>query len=177
MSDIPLTPLDITDPADIVAAIRKRRGGTLLNLDRLLLNSPPLAESWNIFLGTIREKLSVSPRLREIAICTVAVINEAEYEFHHHSTELLKAGGSQQQVDALRDIRRSSSLQGFFDERENLVIMLSMEMTEHVAVQRSTMDRARQEFSTQELVDLIATIATYNMVSRVIVACNIRPEN
>ena len=34
------------DP-ELVAAIERRRGGRLLNLDRMLLWSEPLARSWN----------------------------------------------------------------------------------------------------------------------------------
>ena len=37
-------------------------------------------------------KLSLSPRLRELAMCGVAVLNGAEYEFHHHAPEFVKAG-------------------------------------------------------------------------------------
>ena len=64
-----------------VEAVRARRGGHLLNLDRMLLHSPELTRGWNSYLGAVRTRLSVSPRLREIAICTVAVLNQAEYEF------------------------------------------------------------------------------------------------
>src|SRR6266545_1993761 len=59
------------DPA-LVAAIEQRRGGRLLNLDRLLLWSEPLARSWNVFLRTLRQELSLAPKLRELAICVVA---------------------------------------------------------------------------------------------------------
>ena len=37
---IPYQPQDITEPKEIVDAVRARRGGTLMNLDRMLLNSP-----------------------------------------------------------------------------------------------------------------------------------------
>ena len=47
MPRIPYLPADIAEPAELVAAIRKRRGGELINLDRLLLYSPPVAAGWN----------------------------------------------------------------------------------------------------------------------------------
>ncbi|MEN9330896.1 MAG: hypothetical protein RLZZ484_2084, partial [Pseudomonadota bacterium] len=37
-------------PADLVEAIRARRGGKLLNLDHVLLWSEPIARGWNIFM-------------------------------------------------------------------------------------------------------------------------------
>ena len=62
-------PADCSEPAELVAAIRARRGGQLLNLDRVLLRSVPLAQAWNAYLGAVRGALSISPRLRELAIC------------------------------------------------------------------------------------------------------------
>ena len=50
-----------------LAPIRARRaGGKLLNLDRMLLNSPAFAQAWNTMFGTIRQKLAVPPKLREL---------------------------------------------------------------------------------------------------------------
>ena len=97
---IPYLPADIAEPAELVAAIRQRRGGELINLDRLLLYSPPMAAGWNQLLGAVRRQLQLSPYLREVAMCVVAVLNGAEYEFVHHAPELLAAGGSDAQVQA-----------------------------------------------------------------------------
>ena len=104
MSRINLVPLDLAEPKALVDAIRRRRGGQLSNLDRLLLNSPALAEGWNTFLGTVRQKLSLTPKVREIVMCSVAVLNKAEYEFFHHVREFEKAGGTPEQVEAMRDV-------------------------------------------------------------------------
>ena len=79
--------------AALVAAIEQRRGGQLLNLDRMLLWSEPLARSWNVFLKTLRQELSLAPKLREPAICVVARATGADYEFHHHAPEFAKVGG------------------------------------------------------------------------------------
>ena len=54
---------------ELVAAIEARRGGSLLNLDRMLLWSEPLARGWNGYLRAVRTELSLSPFLRELAIC------------------------------------------------------------------------------------------------------------
>jgi len=47
MPRIPYLPSDIGEPEMLVASIHARRGGTLLNLDRMLLHTPPLAKGWN----------------------------------------------------------------------------------------------------------------------------------
>ena len=51
MARIPYQPADIETPEDLVTAVRSRRGGTLLNLDRMLLHTPLFAKGWNEFLG------------------------------------------------------------------------------------------------------------------------------
>lgn len=92
---VPYVPSDIQEPAEIVAAIRARRGGNLINLDRVLLHSAPVASGWNAFFHQIRENLNLDSKLRELAMCGVAVLNNAEYEFVHHAPLYLKAGGTE----------------------------------------------------------------------------------
>jgi hypothetical protein len=85
-------------PQELVAPIRARRGGTLLNLDRMLLHSPLYARGWNALLGTVRGELLLSPRLRELAICATASLTGAEYEWGQHAPLFLAFGGSQAQL-------------------------------------------------------------------------------
>ena len=177
MSKIPMVPLDLAEPKAVVEAIRQRRGGQLSNLDRVLLNSPGLAEGWNAFFGTVRQKLSLTPKVREIVMCGVAVLNKAEYEFFHHVREFEKAGGTPQQVEAMRDLAAAAQNKELFDDQERLAFQLTLEMTRDVTVREETLAGARAVFSTRELVDLMATIGAYNMVSRMVVACDIRPEH
>jgi hypothetical protein len=50
----------------MVEQIRARRGGRLLNLDRMLLHSPPVASGWNALFGKIRGEM-----LLDGQVCTV----------------------------------------------------------------------------------------------------------
>lgn len=177
MTRINLVPPDLAEPKSLVKAIKTRRGGQLSNLDRLLLNSPPLAEGWNFFLGTVRQKLSLAPKVREIVMCSVAVLNKAEYEFFHHVREFEKAGATPQQVEAMRDLAAAARNEAPFDDQERVAFQLTHEITQDIVVSEETMARAKAAFTDRQLVDLIVTAAAYNMVSRVVVACDIRPEH
>ncbi|MEZ5741520.1 MAG: DsbA family protein [Burkholderiaceae bacterium] len=115
---IPYLPIDLKEPADIVRAVRERRGGALIELDRMLLYSPELAMGWNHLLGNVRTRFEVEPRLRELAMCLVAVLNRAEYEFFQHSPLLLAAGATQAQVDALRDPDAARANEALFSDLE-----------------------------------------------------------
>ena len=174
---IAYVPVDIQEPAELVQAIRQRRGGTLINLDRMLLHSAPFARGWNSFLGEVRKNLSLSPKLREIAICGVAVLNGAEYEFFHHAPELLAAGASQAQVDALRAIGTPQFNPTLFNPLEQDAIELTVFMTREVVVPQALMDRLAQTLGNTQTVELVGVIATYNMVSRFLIALNVTPED
>jgi alkylhydroperoxidase family enzyme len=177
MARIPYQPADIAEPKAVVDAVRARRGGGLLNLDRMLLHSPPLARGWNAFLGEVRTGLSVSPRLREIGMCVVAMLNGAEYEFFHHAPELIKAGGTKEQVQALRDPGSAASRADLFTPADLATIRVTIEMTRDVQVSDAGFDALRAALgSEQELVELIAVVAAYNMVSRFLVALGVEPE-
>ena len=70
----------------------------LYNLDRMLLYSPGLAAGWNGLFDAVRgDRMALSPRLRELAICLVAILNRADYELHHHAPYLDDESRAQEQ--------------------------------------------------------------------------------
>ncbi len=160
----------------LVAAIRQRRGGGLLNLDRQLLYSPAFAQGWNALLGAVRKELKVDPKLRELAMCVVAVLNGAEYEYVHHAPEFIKAGGRQEQIAAVHRMSSHDIDASLFDELENATIALSAQMTKSVKVEDATFDTLRTQLGEAATVELVGVIAAYNMVSRFLVALGIEPE-
>jgi alkylhydroperoxidase family enzyme len=177
MAAVPYQPHDLAEPRDLVAAIRARRGGKLLNLDRMLLHSPPLAQGWNGYMGAVRTQLAVSPKLRELAMCVVAVLNHANYEFHHHAPEFLRAGGTDLQLDALGHAGEEQADLSIFDSTERSVLALTVEMTRNVTVSDATMASVRAALpDDRQVVEIVAVVATYNMVSRFLVALDVEPE-
>jgi alkylhydroperoxidase family enzyme len=172
------TPDRKPQPDDLVQAILERRGGTLLNLDRALLWSEPLARGWNAYLKNVRTEFSGSKKLRELGICTVALLTGAHYEFHHHAPEFLDAGGTQAELDALTAFTATptGAVPSGLDPDEALVAQYAARMTLDVKVDDALFARLRERFETTELVELTATIATYNMVARMLVALGVTPE-
>ena len=163
-------------PPDLVAAIRARRGGGLLDLDRLLLHSPAFATGWGELMGRVRGALEVPPLLRELAMCGVAALTGAEFELFHHAPLYLKAGGSPAQLDALRRLSEGTAGDPLFDADQQAVLALVVEMTRQVKVSDATFARARTVLgSDQRMFELVAVIAAYNMVARILVALNLEP--
>ena len=174
------TPALKPQPQDLVDAILKRRGGTMINLDKALLWSEPLARAWNIYLGAVRSGLPTSWKLRELGICTVALLTGAEYEYHHHAPDFLTAGGTQAELDALNRAVQADPTQPITDAAlhatERLVVQYAAQMTRNVKVDDALFTQLKATFTTTELVELTTAIATYNMVARFLVALQITPE-
>jgi alkylhydroperoxidase family enzyme len=159
-------------PPELVASIRKRRGGRLGALDRILLYSPPFATGWGELLGRVRSELEVPMPLRELAMCAVAVLNGADYEIHHHGPIFLSCGGTPAQLDALRALPAID--ESLFDATQQAALRLAVEMTRQVKVGDATFDVARRALgSDRHLFELIGVIAAYNMVSRILVAVGV----
>ncbi|RIH74889.1 carboxymuconolactone decarboxylase family protein [Meiothermus hypogaeus] len=177
MARIPYQPPDLGEPRLVVEAIRQRRGGRLLNLDRMLLHSPPYALGWNRFLGAVRGDLVLSPRLRELAICGVAVLNGAEYEYQHHAPLFLQAGGTPAQLAALSNWEQATTDDRRFDPQERATLRLTFEMTRNVRVDDETFALVKATWpDPRQVVELVGVIAAYNMVSRFLVALEVEPE-
>lgn len=167
-------------PQELVDAILARRGGTLINLDKALLWSEPLARAWNVYLGAVRTGLPTSRKLRELGICTVALLTGATYEYHHHAPDFLAVGGTQAELDALNALvkgdAREATAHPALGTVEQLVIQYAAQMTLDVKVSDELFDALRRHFDTTELVELTSAIATYNMVARFLVALGVSPE-
>ncbi|KII91449.1 hypothetical protein PLICRDRAFT_681226 [Plicaturopsis crispa FD-325 SS-3] len=99
------TPVPTSSPeeAAIVARIEARRAPRpLQSLNLALLHAPAVADGWNAFLGAIRTRTSLAADVRELAICAVAVVNGANYEWDHHAPLAEEAGLSRDTLDSLK---------------------------------------------------------------------------
>jgi alkylhydroperoxidase family enzyme len=168
---------DQLGPKEVVDAIRARRtGGKLLNLDRILLHSPNFAKGWNAMFGAIRGQLAVPGKLRELAIMAIGTLNQAEYEWAQHEKEFLKAGGTEAQLTALRNVASAMKNDKLFDESERATLALTDEMTRSIKVSDATMKRIRKVLPDDQVIELVGTIAGYNMASRFLVATGVELE-
>lgn len=177
MPRLPYLPADIDEPRDIVDTIRARRSGQLLNLDRMLLHSPAFASGWSSLLGEVRGKLGLPARLHELVVCAVAVLTEADYEYHHHAPEFLKVGGTQEELTALQQLKDGNAQLLLFNPCERAVLKLACEMTLSIRVSDATFAGVRAVLDNdQQVSELVGVIACYNMVSRYLVALQIEAE-
>lgn len=162
-------------PRSLVDAIRERRGGRLQNIDLMLLRSPTFAEGFNYFAPRVRFETPVRRDLLELAICLVGLLTRAQYEYHHHLKLWKAAGADQEKVQALEAVARGEATERF-SPAEAAVIALTQEMTRDVQVSDATFNRLGDFFDEEEIFGLVANVAFYNMVSRLLVALGVELE-
>jgi alkylhydroperoxidase family enzyme len=161
---------------EVVDRIRRRRAPAPLQpLDLALLHSPPIADGWNSFLGSIRNGSSLNPTLRELLICRVAVCNSAWYEWEDHAPLAINAGLSVETLDIIRQkdltsLGKEQRMLAGLGDTEWAALMMADEMTCNVRVRPETFHELQLYFGEREIVEVIATISCYNCVSRFLVA-------
>jgi len=172
MARLPYARLDDTDKAPLVARIVAERG-SVLHLYQMLLHSPPLAEGWLAYLTAVRHKLGISGALRELIIMRVAIVNGAPYEADQHKPIALKEGVTPAQLDALAQWEGA----GCFDATERAVLRLTDAMTRDIHFAPEILADVRDRLGERAAVEVAATIAAYNMVSRFLEALQIHVDD
>jgi AhpD family alkylhydroperoxidase len=170
MARLPYAPIDTPAVRPLVERIVAERG-SVLHLYQMLLHSPPLAEGWLNFLTAVRHQLDLPGDLRELVIMRVAILNGAPYEADQHRPIALKEGVSQPQLDALTDWRAAAP--GTYTARQGAVLALCDSMTRDIHVPAEVMAAVVAELGQRQAVEMTATIAAYNMVSRFLEAIQI----
>jgi AhpD family alkylhydroperoxidase len=164
----PVVPGTRSELAAIEASIRAERGEIPL-LYQVLLNSASIADGWEKMLTAVRNRSSLPAPLREMVIMRVAVLNRAPYELEVHRPVALRCGVSEEKIEALRTQEQGR----VFTPLERAVLALTDTMTREVQVPDALFEPLRAHFDARQLVELVATIAAYNMVSRLLEALRI----
>jgi 4-carboxymuconolactone decarboxylase len=167
----PIPPGTRPELATQEAQIAAQRGGKVSPLYQVLLNSPPIAHGWEQMLSAVRNRNSLPASLRELAILRVAVLNRASYEFDAHAPIALAAGVAQTTIDAIRTVPLAANAP--LSPIERVVMNMADAMTRDINVPDALYEEVRTHFDAQGQLDLVATIAAYNMVSRFLVALHI----
>lgn len=172
MARLPYADIDSDATRDLVERMIAERGD-VLHLYRMLLHSPPLAEGWLTFLTAVRQQCALPGDVRELVIMRVAVLNAAPYEADQHRPIALRTGLTAEQLDSIGDWSSTT----LFDRRQQDVLSLTDAMTSQVQVSETLMARVSEHFDARQVVELVATIAAYNMVSRFLEALKIYSDD
>lgn len=159
--------------AELVSRISHERGGGVINLYRMLLHSPPVAEGWRALGTGIRIDADLDDRSRELAVCLVARLTGSEYEWSHHAPFARRAGVDEAALAALPDWHDHDG----FTERDRAVLGWTHAVTVELRPDTATLDTARAVLSDRELVELTATVGFYSCVARFVLALEVDQDD
>jgi 4-carboxymuconolactone decarboxylase len=166
----PVTPGTRPELAQQEARIQAARG-RISPLYQVLLNSPPLVDGWEQMLSAVRNRNSLPADIRELVILRVAVLNGAPYEFDAHVPHARAAGVGEDAIAALRTVPLAAAAP--LSRAQTVAVRLADTMTRDIQVPDALFEEVRALFDAQGQLDLVATVAAYNMVSRLLVALQI----
>jgi 4-carboxymuconolactone decarboxylase len=156
----------------MVEEIRRQRNGRFPHLFHMQLYNPAIADGWLRLGSAVRFRSELDDATRELAICLVARLTGAEYEWQAHSRLAAQAGFSDAQLDGILNWRADGAL----DERQRAVLEVAEQLTSRVDVEDAAFEAARKHLSSRQMVELVTTVAYYNMVARFLVGLQIDLE-
>jgi len=148
------------------------RGGKILNLFKVMSNSPQVGFHFLRLGNAILFKGIVPPVLRELAILRVGHLNGALYEWTQHVPIALRVGVRQAQIDALPHWENSSE----FDREQRAVLQYTDEETLRIRVSEETFAAVRGLLSEEAIVELTTVIGYYGMVCRILETLQVELE-
>jgi 4-carboxymuconolactone decarboxylase len=174
MARVPLLDDEVRpELAELCDRLRAGRRGSLINVYKILLNSPEMAEAWLGYMNAVRWGTGLAGRLREIITIRIAYLNDVPYVLGQHVPKLAEAEGlSVAECDALADWQGSK----FFDEAERTALAYADAMTRDVHVPDDVFNALAPHYDDKSIVDLSILVGAYNMHTRVFTALQIDPE-
>ena len=164
---------DHPEIAALIDKIKAGRRGGLLNVYKLLLHAPPLAETWLDHVGAVRWKTSLSGRLRELLVIRIAHVNGIAYVLNQHVPALALAEGvTVAECDALADWRKSAA----FSAAERTALAYADAMVLQTSVPDDVFAELARHYDPRAIVEISVLIGTYLMHNRVMGALRIDLE-
>ncbi|KAF9517574.1 hypothetical protein BS47DRAFT_1290778 [Hydnum rufescens UP504] len=189
---MPRIPYIFPEPGEdpVADRIRQRRGPRgLSSLDGTLLNAPNIADSWNTFIGTLRNNNSLPSDIRELLILRIAALNGAAFEWiqHEHigraagltTAHLFRIGDVSNIISTAPPLDPLTSLQraalAFVDASTRLIRVPDEIFTTLKAELESSLKTHNPDNVTVErqIVEATTTVGAYNLVSRFLVALDV----
>jgi alkylhydroperoxidase family enzyme len=165
---------DHPELSESIAKIKGARGGRLINIYRLMLHSPMLANAWFELNQAVRYGTEIDGQCRELAVIRVAILNGVEYvQRAHGPAYALKEGLTPEHVAEIADWRASK----LFTDPQRALLAYVDAMTRDIDVTDAVFAELRKHFSERQTVELSMLIGAYNMLTRFLKALKVDPES
>lgn len=149
------------------------RDGEPLNIFRTLAHQPVLLKRFNALGGAFLAHGLVPARERELVILRVGWNCRSVYEFGQHTLMGREAGLTDAEIGALASTRAG----GPWSADDEALIALADEICADDCASDATFAALRKRWSNAELVELVALVGFYRMVSSLLNTLGVQPED
>jgi len=132
-----------------------------LNALKTLIRCPKFFQRFLPFGIYILQESALPSRDRELLILRIAWLCQAEYEWSHHAISGKQAGLTDQEI--LR-ITKGPNAEGWSSFDATLLQAVD-ELHKDAFISNSTWSALAEQYTEQQLMDLVFTVGTYNLVS------------
>jgi alkylhydroperoxidase family enzyme len=138
----------------------------VLNIFKAMAHNPQLLRGWlRMATPMLAGGLTLSPRLREIAILRVAQVCGSEYEFAHHIRIAQQAGLSEDEIVSLQNYDESDH----YSDLDRAVVRYTDSCANLAPAAPDLARELKRWLSDRELLELSFCVGHWGMLARVLV--------
>ena len=126
-----------------------------------ILNNPQLAKSFLTFNNYIAKDNKLSKRISELLILRVSWLRHSEYEFQQHVILGLRAGLTEEEITRIQDGPAADG----WSKTDALLLQAADDLVNDACVNTETWHELSEEFSTEQLIDLVFTVGCYEVLA------------
>ncbi|MGF7236359.1 MAG: carboxymuconolactone decarboxylase family protein [Frankia sp.] len=142
------------------------------NVIGTLARYPALAKAFLTFNGHILYGSTLSKRQRELLVLRVAALRKCDYEWAQH---VVLAGDAGITADEISQIIEGPDAPGW-GSPDRLLLKAADELVDQAEVSADTWKALSQDLSEDQLMDLVFTVGTYELVAMFFRSFGIEPE-
>lgn len=138
--------------------LERERSMPTPNIFRAIANAPLQLEGMLTYAAALRQAVELGPQLRELVILAIGAAKKGSYIVVHHQKDALKAGYTQEQVEAISQGRIDERL---FSEAEIAVLRFGRAIGEDAEVTDELWSALAKDLTARQLVQLTLTASWY----------------
>lgn len=149
------------------------RGKPVENVFLAVANAPALCDGVLAMAMSLRQSTLLDRQLRELAVLTVGLETQADYEVAHHWNSAVKAGLPHAKLERLAEFETDD----LFTAPERAVMLFARNVTRTGRIDDSLWTELCGFLDEQERLELVLTVAWYNCVVRILLPLDIALED
>jgi alkylhydroperoxidase family enzyme len=155
--------LDDKDASPDVLKLLKDRP-VVLNVQRMTANAQRLFVVRSRLSNALFTQITLSAKLRELAILRTAKDCRSVYEWTQHVPAAKHVGVTEEQIAAVENWQSAQC----FSEVERLVLQFTDEVNANVKASRATLDTLKKHLSPEEIIELLIIIGHWRQTATIL---------